>query len=113
MEKGISKHWTPADEKHYNRLLGGCQTFAERHILMLARDVLKYDLRTQAGKRAVAQGKLRLATATDEELQDLATLEAQIYSRDKPISATERLESLKQSRVRIRKKGIKKGELEC
>lgn len=113
MEKGVNQHWTEADEKHYNRLLRGCQTFAEWHILTLAINVLKYDLRTKAAKRARAQGRLRLATATDEELQELATLEAQIFSRDKPTSATERLEFLKQSRARIRKKGIKKSELVC
>jgi len=115
MEKGVNQHWTPADEAHYNSLLGDSQTFAGRHLLMLLRDVQKYDLRTKAGRRAVAQGKLRLATATDDELTELATLEAELFSKDKLLSTAtaERLESLKQTRAHIRKQGIKKGELVC
>jgi len=113
MEKGVHQVWTPALERHYNLLLGGCKTFAERHLTMLLRDVLKYDLRTKAGRRAAAQGKLRLVTATDDELTELATLEAEIWRRDKPFLTTkaERLESLFQMRDHLRKQGIKKTEL--
>ncbi len=113
MEKGISKHWAPEQEEHYERLLAGCRTFAERHLLMTVMDLLKYDGRTKEGKKAIAQGRLRMATATDEDLEELARLEQEMPERDKRSSVSERVEELKKERAEIRAKGVKRGELEC
>ena len=75
MEKGISKYWTPEQEEAWVRRLEGYHTFATRHLLLAIRDLFKYDGRTKQAKRAIVQDKLRLATATDEELRELAELE--------------------------------------
>ena len=113
MEKGISKHWAPEHEEHYRGLLVGCRTFAERHLLMTVRDLLKYDGRTKEGKKAIAQGRLRIATATDDDLEELARLEQGMPGRDKHSSVSERVVELKKERGEIRAKGVKRGELEC
>jgi len=113
MEKGLSKRWTPKLEGYYRKLLAGCRTFAERHLLMTVMDLLKYDGRTKEGKKAIARGRLRLATATDEELEELARLEQTMPLRDNTPSVSERVEELKRERAEVREKGIKKGELEC
>jgi len=113
MEKGLSKSWTPKLEEYYRKLLAGCRTFAERHLLMTVMDLLKYDGRSKEGKRAIAGGRLRLATATDDDLKELARLEQTMPWRDKIPSVSERMEELKRERAEIREKGIKRGELEC
>lgn len=113
MEKGISKDWTPQQERNYRRLLAGCRTFTERHLIMTVMDLLKYDGRTKEGKRAIAGGRLRLATATDKELEELAELEQVMPGQGKLVLVSDRVEELKKERDEIREKGIKKGELEC
>ena len=123
MEKGLSKYWTPEAEEHYKRLLAGCESFAQRDLVMNVRDLLKYDLRTKAGKAAVAQGRLRIAVATDEDLEEMASL-AIVAENDKGIEkgmAIEQLEpfqelkvkELKELQTRIRTRGIKRSELKC
>lgn len=112
-EKGVSRYWTPERDKVYECLLDTCNTFAEREFIMTIRDLLKYDARTKEGKRARAQGRLRLATASDEDLKELAELEAMLSGRKLYSELPKRLEELNKLRAKIREKGIKRGELEC
>lgn len=113
MEKGLSKYWTPQAEEHYKTLLDACDDFAIRHLFMTIRDLLKYDGRSKEGKRAIAQARLRIATATDEELYKLALAE-ELYAMAHHLPPPQgRLEELKELRDKIREKGIKGGELEC
>ena len=97
----------------FNHLLERCANFAERHITMSLRDLLKYDSRTRAGKRARAQMRLRLALATDEELEEIARLEVAIIPEVITQGVKERLGHLKEVQARIRKEGIKRSELEA
>jgi len=121
MEKGISKHWTLGKELEVEERIKHCRTFAERHLTMLIRDVLKYDGRSKEGKRAMTQARLRLAIATDEDLKELAELEVRM-ERERPgeipglhrasLVAT-KLGHLKNTRAKIKEKGINKEELRC
>lgn len=111
MGKGLSKHWTPKLEEYYRKLLPGCRTFAERHVIMSIRDLLKYDGRTKEGRKAIAQGRLRLATATDKDLQEIAELEQKMPRQVQAISVSEKVEELKELRARIKATGIKKENL--
>lgn len=113
MEKGISKYWTPEAENHYRKLLASSQTFAQRHLIMTIRDLLKYDGRTKEGKRTVAQGRLRIATATDADIEELAKLEAQMKDGGGSDSVPDKIEDYKKLRAQIRERGVKGGELEC
>lgn len=121
MEKGVNQYWTPQAEEHYNRLLTTCHTFAERHLTMLLRDVLKYDGRSKESKRAMAQARLRFTTATDKDLEELSKLETrmqreipgEIPGLHRASLVAERLGQLKKERSQIRERGIKKEELEC
>ena len=121
MAKGISKHWTPGKELEFEELIKRCQTFAERHQTMLIRDVLKYDARSKEGKRAMAQARLRLAVATDEDLKELAELQAskkeekpgEIPGLHRASSVAEGLGRLKRIRDEIRERRINKEELLC
>lgn len=123
MEKRLSKYWTPQAERYYERLLASCKSFAQRDLVMGIRDLLKYDLRTKAGKRAVAQGRLRIAIATDEDLEEMASL-AVVAENDKGIEKgmtieqlvplqERKVEELKRLRAKIKSRGIKRSELEC
>jgi len=78
MENGICKTWTPGQELKFEEHIKHCRTFAERHLAMLVRDVLKYDGRSKESKRAMAQARLRLAVATEEDLKELAELQVQL-----------------------------------
>ena len=111
MEKELSKYWTPEEEALYQSWLAGGHTFAERDLMMTLRDRLKYDEQTREGKRARAQSRLRLATATDEELEEVAELEARMGG-DGFAFVAYRLKELRKRRAEIREKGIKRSELE-
>ena len=121
MEKGISKHWTPGKELEFEECIKRCRTFAERHLTMLIRDVLKYDARTKEGKRAMAQARLRLTVATDEDLKELAELQVrqaaerpgEIPGLHRASLVAENLRHLKNNQAHIKGKGIKRSELEC
>jgi len=113
MKSGLSKYWTPGKEIEYQELLKNCRTFAERHLIMTIRDLLKYDGRTKEAKRAVAQGRLRIATATDADIEELAKLEAEMKDGGGPNSVPDRIEDYKRLRARIRERGVKGVELEC
>jgi len=106
MEEVLYKGWTPEEEALYESWLADCDTFAERDLMITCREHLKYE-----GKRAIAQHRLRLATATDEELEEVAKLEAQLRG-DGSTFVAYRLEKLKKQRAEIRDKGIKRSELE-
>ena len=113
MKSGLSKCWTPQAEDYYDRLLTTCHTFAERHLIMMVRDLLKYDGRTKEAKRAIAQGRLRLATATDEDLEEIAKIEVEMKGGGGPDSVPDRIEDYKRLRTRIRERGVKEVEIEC
>ena len=113
MKSGLSQYWTPGKEIEYQERLKNCQTFAERHLIMTIRNLLKYDGRTKEAKRAVAQGRLRIATATDTEIEELAKLEAQMKGGGGPDSVPDKIEDYKKLRTRIRERGVKGVEIEC
>jgi len=106
MEEVLYKGWTPEEEALYESWLASCHTFAERDLMMTAREHLKYE-----GEREIAQQRLRLATATDEELEEVAKLEEQLRGGGSTFVAY-RLKKLKKRRAEIREKGIKRSELE-
>jgi len=64
-------------------------------------DSLKYDGRSEAAKRAAVQSELRLAAATDKDIEELADLLGCDFS----------IAELKKRRAAIRERGIKKGDL--
>lgn len=122
MAKGVSKYWTPGQEVLYQNALSEARSFAQRDLIMSVRDLLKYDLRTRAGKRAVTQGRLRVAVATDEDLEEMASI-AVVVENDKGIQkgmTIEQLEplqelkveELKRLRAKLRRRGIRRSELE-
>ena len=121
MEKGVFKTWTPGQELEFEERIKHCQTFAERHLLMLLRDTLKYDARSKEGKRAMSKARLRLATATNEDLEELAELQVgqvaespgEIPGLHRASLVAKNLGHLKKMRTEIREKGIKRSELEC
>lgn len=113
MEKGLCKTWTLDQEELWARRLRGCRTFAERHLTMSIRDLLKYDARTREGKRAIAQSRLRLATATNEELQEIARLEVEVKDGGGIDAMPRKLQHLKQIQAHIKEMGIKRSKLEC
>ena len=73
-------------------------------------NLVKYDGHTKAGERARTKVWLGLATATDDELQELATLEHSLLEDEESI--VERIDHLKTVRAKIKQEGIKKSELE-
>lgn len=102
---GLSKRWTPAAEEKYHRLLAACRTFGERHLVMTIVERVKYDGRTKQGKRAMLGARLRLANATDEELKDLAELEAEMPTDDEA-GPEEILQHYKTVRAQIREEDV-------
>jgi len=113
MEKGVSKHWTEEKEQLWARRLSECHTFAERHLTTILRNVYKYDWRTKQAKKANAQARLQLITATDGDLEDLANLEANISLETALEQVAKRSLELKKLRDGIREKGIKRSDLIC
>ena len=112
MEKGLSKYWTPQAEEYYQHAIDSCKTFTERDLIMLMRDLVKYDGRSKESKRAIAKARLRLATATDDDLADMVVLEAALAGKKSMDAMLGRLKDLEKARADIRKKGIKRSELE-
>ncbi|MBA7619562.1 hypothetical protein ES703_26901 [subsurface metagenome] len=111
MAKGTGRYWTEAVERLYERYLAGCENFAQRHLVMSIRDLVKYDQRTKQGKRATAQARLRLATASDEDLEQLAKLRVQIFYNGDSQFVDEAIEHYRQLRERVREKGVGKEEV--
>lgn len=112
MEKGISKYWTPEAEEKFQRDIESCGTFAMRHWLMTIRGIFKYDGRTKQAKRDIAEARLRIATATDDELEQLATLERELMGESKYMEMVALIGTHKERRAKIREKGIKRSDLE-
>jgi len=123
MEKGVCKTWTPQAEEHYERVLAGCSTYAQRDLVMSIRDLLKYDLRTRAGKGTVTRGRLRIAVATDTDLEEMASFVV-VAENDRRIEGgmtveqllplqEAKVEELKKLRAKINRRGIKRSELAC
>lgn len=113
MEKGISKYWTPEREARAQRLITQSPNFAVRHLLMTLCDMLKYDQRTRAGRRGMAQARLRLATATDKDLEEIAELKVHLLGEADVGTVEQVLFQLNKDRERVRGKGFKRSELEC
>lgn len=113
MQAGVSKHWTPEMEEGSRKRIDSCRTFAERNMVMLLRDMLKYDGRTKQWKEAIAKARLRLATATDEELKQMAELDIEMTGQKLWRSVQERLEELKKQRAELQATGIERSELGC
>jgi len=109
--KGISEHWTPRLEAHFELQIRRSRTFAQRHLTLLIRDLLKYDHRSRESKKRFAQAKLRFLTASDRDLEEMAQIIIQMPAEGKPIAFSEELEELKQLQARIREKGVKPQEL--
>ena len=78
-EDGVNSNWAETDEARWNDLLVSVETFAVKHVLLLFRAIIKYDLRTVAGRRAIKQARLRLATATEDDLREMAEFEAELF----------------------------------
>ena len=102
----VHRCWTPEREAHFNMVLAQPMTFALRHLIMSVRDLLKYDGRTREAKRAIAQGRLRLSVASDEDLKELAYLETE----DEPIEFAKSLNEYKKLRDEIKKKVCRNGK---
>lgn len=113
MENGIHGSWTPGREEQSKRLIEDSHSFAMRNLMLNLRDLLKYDHRTKEGRRAQAQARLRLATATDEDLMEMAKLQVSLVGKDKTETVAEVFERLQVARARVREKGIDRSELEC
>ena len=113
MGKGVNQYWTPGVELEYEEHIKRCRSFAERHLMATIRDMLKYDHRTRAGKRATAQSRLRLATATDQDLKELAQLKVHLLQEADIGTAEEVLGQLNKDRARVREEGFKRSEIEC
>ncbi|MBA7705277.1 hypothetical protein ES703_114103 [subsurface metagenome] len=112
MEKGISKYWTPGKEAWGRQLIDSSPNFAAQHLMISIRDMLKYDGRTRAGRRAFARARLRLATATDQDLEDMAKIYVTLFKEKSERTEAEELERLKDQRDRLREQGFKRSELE-
>jgi len=116
---GINQYWTQVQETEWEMRIRACRSFAEKHLAILMRDVLKYDGRSKEARRAKTQANLRLATASDAELLELANLEVSMEESEpgwipglsKSIRVKERLAELIKQRNRIKKDGIKGGDL--
>lgn len=115
MEKGVSRYWTPESEARTQALIDSAPTYASRHLMMTIRDMLKYDGRTRASKQARTQAGLRLAVATDQDLDELARLEVRLLGElGEPLARTkaEALERLKRQRAELLEQGFKRDDFE-
>jgi len=118
--KGVNQYWTPAQETAWEMRIRASRDFAEKHLAIIMRDVLKYDGRSKEARRAKTQSRLRLVTASDAELLGLADLEVSVEETepgwipglDKSIRVKERLAELIKQRNRIKEDGIKSGDLQ-
>lgn len=119
MENGVNKYWTPGKELEFEVRIGACQSFAQRHMAALLRDILKYDGRSKEGKRAIAQARLRIAVASDADLKELAELQVSMEKENpewipglaRAFTVAERLGELEKERAKIRAEGVNKKEL--
>ena len=101
--KGVYKTWTPNQEMRFNIILSSCKDFAERYLITSLMSVLKYDRRTRQGKIAWAKIRLNIAMATEEELTELAELNAALLSQ--PVEAE--LKKLHRIQAEVKEKGLK------
>jgi len=113
VENEISKYWTPEEEEDWAKRLNQCQTFAQRYLVTTFRNVIKYDFRTNKAKIANAQERLQLVIATNDDLEELANLEASICGITDSEIVAKRLEDLKKIREELKEKGINRGDLGC
>jgi len=115
MENGISKHWTPEKEAWGQRLIDSSPTFVSRHLMTTIRDMLKYDGRAREGKRAQAQARLRFATATDKDLEELARIYVHFFGKKNAGNQAEQeakqLEQFKEQRGQVRERGFSRSDL--
>lgn len=121
MEKGgVNEYWTPKQELIWGMRILAARNFAETHMAMLLRDIMKYDWRSKESRRPKAQARLRIALASDANLKELAELEVSIEEKnpgwipglDRALRVTERFGELKEERAKIKEEGIKSIDLE-
>lgn len=109
--KGISKQWTPGLEAHFELQIRRSRTFAQRNLTLLIRDLLKYDHRSRESKKRFAQARLRMLTASDRDLEEMALIISQMPAEGKTVTFTDELKDLKQMQASIRERGVKPQEL--
>jgi len=117
---GVNQYWTQHHEIEWEMRIVACRSFAEKHVTILMRDVLKYDGRSKESQRAKAQSRLRIALASDADLVELAEFEVSMEERapgwipglDKSLRVQERVGELKEQRAMIKRDGIKSDDLQ-
>lgn len=109
--KGISKQWTPSLEAHFELQIRRSRTFAQRHLTLLIRDLLKYDHRSRESKKRFAQARLRLLTASHRDLEEMAQIIIQMPAEGKTVIFNDELTKLKQLQARIKERGVEAEEL--
>jgi hypothetical protein len=114
-ERGLNIAWGEKQEETFRQILSRCDSFAERHLILTLVTLMKYDLRTREGKRKQAEARLRISTATDEDLEEMAGLlcGSKSIRVDPELGWTkpELLERLRGVREAVHKRGIRKEEL--
>jgi len=111
VSKGTTKYWTEEQEREFEQRLAECKTFAERTLVMTIRDLVKYDARTREGRQAVAKARLRLATASDDDLEELARLQVSLGGDHPGETVSQALVRLKAARQGVRERGVTREEL--
>lgn len=102
---GLRRCWTPELEMKFNFFLNGPAmsgpgSFARRHVILSIRDMLKYDGRTREGKKAAVAAELRLAIATNDELEEIAEIS---HSLEDNASVGQILFQLKETQDQLRR----------
>lgn len=80
-KKGCS-HWNERRESLFREELGKELSFGERHIVLCFYEQLKCDGRTKEGKLVRKRAQMRLATASDSALTDLAKCEVRLFKAE-------------------------------
>ncbi len=111
-ENGIATIWTPELEASFQERIDTAPNFAAKHFAMTLRDLLKFDHRSKAFRRALAQAQLRMATLTDKECEQLAVLRSFLPGKTRDMLIDEATRKVKELRDRVIIAGINKEELE-
>lgn len=111
-ENGIGKFWSPELEAELQERIETAPNFAARHYAMTTRDVLKFDHRSKAYKRALAQERLRMMTFTDRDCELLAIIKGHLPGKNGRGDFIFMVEFIKKLRDQAIKAGINKEDLE-
>ena len=110
-ENGVSKCWTPTIEAYFELQIRRSRSFAGKHLLLLLRDLLKYDHRSRESKRRLAHARLRLAIASDKDLEEMAKIICNMPTDGESTSFNQELNTLRQLQAGILKRRVKLEEL--